>query len=75
MKANFKRLTTVLLLTTALTFIFVWASFADETGALLVLPEKKFDFGYVVQNVSISHPFVLRNGGTDSLFILKVKPG
>ncbi len=75
MKGHYTRLTTVLLLTAVFTTIAVLSSLADGGDPLLVLPEKSFDFGYVKQHVSISHPFVIINGGGDSLYILQLKPG
>ena len=75
MKAQYRRISTVLLLTSVFTAIALWASFADGGDPILVLPETTFDFGYVTQNVSVSHPFVIKNGGGDSLYILQLKPG
>ncbi len=70
------RLTAVLAISVVSLFLTMTVGFADEVnGPLLVLPEKSFDFGYVPQNTSISHNFVLKNEGTDSLFILNIKPG
>jgi len=63
------------MLTAALIIMAVWSSFAEGGDPLLVLPEASFDFGYVQQHTSISHPFVLKNGGGDSLYILELKPG
>ena len=44
-------------------------------GPRLEVPVTEFDFGFVPQNVRISHTFWLLNTGTDSLFIRDVKPG
>ncbi len=41
----------------------------------LVLEESEFDFGYVPQNAKVSHLFVLKSDGDDSLKITKVVPG
>lgn len=41
----------------------------------MFLPEEKFDFGFVPQDVKISHVFWIKSVGDDSLKILKVKPG
>ena len=41
----------------------------------MVIPESKFDFGYVPQNSKISHSFWIKSEGDDSLKILKVVPG
>jgi len=75
MKGQYPRLITVVLLTAVFTMVALWVSFADVGDPVMVLPEKEFDFGYVVQNVSVSHPFIIRNGGGDSLYILQIKPG
>ena len=75
MKAPYTRMTTVLLLTAVFTAIALWASYADGGDPVLILPETSFDFGYVAQNVSVSHPFIIKNGGGDSLYILELKPG
>ena len=76
MNGQHSRTTALLAMAAALLLLAPATSFADEVdGPLLVLPEKVFDFGYVPPNSSISHPFTLKNEGTDSLFILNVKPG
>ena len=76
MIGQYTRLTTILALSVAFLLMALSVGVADEVdGPFLVLPEKSFDFGYVPQNSSISHEFILRNEGTDSLFILNVKPG
>jgi hypothetical protein len=41
----------------------------------LEIPEPEFDFGFVPQNVKISHVFWLHSAGTDTLKIIKVNPG
>jgi len=75
MNNQYRGATTVFLVTAVFTMVALWASFADEGDPVLVLPEKAFDFGYVSQNVSVSHPFIIKNGGGDSLYILNIKPG
>jgi len=65
----------VLTLISVFSLVAIYASFADQGDPILVLPEKSFNFGYVAQNVSVSHPFVIKNGGGDSLYILNLKPG
>ena len=75
MKPQYTRMTTVLLLTAVFTAVALWVTYADSGDPVLVLPETSFDFGYVAQNVSVSHPFVIKNGGGDSLYILQLKPG
>lgn len=44
-------------------------------GPRIFVPETQFDFGVVPQNVTISHPYVIKNIGDDTLRILQVKPG
>ncbi len=75
MRGTYTRLIAIVLLTAGFTTMAVWSSFAEGGEPLLVLPENSFDFGYVSQHTSISHPFVLKNGGGDSLYILQLKPG
>ena len=42
---------------------------------LLTIPETEFDFGFVPQNVRVSHVFWLYSTGTDTVKILQVNPG
>jgi len=63
---------TRLLLVVAVVVLIAGASFAAPT---LVIPEDKFDFGFVPQQSKISHDFWLKSVGTDTLKILKVVPG
>lgn len=39
------------------------------------VPEKSWDFGNVPQNGTFSHDYWVKNIGTDTLRIIKVKPG
>jgi len=39
------------------------------------MPEHVFNFGFVSRKVEVTHPFIIRNTGEDSLHILEVKPG
>lgn len=48
---------------------------APPTNAVLVVPETDFDFGYAPQNSKIGHVYWLKNGGTDTLRLIDVKPG
>jgi len=66
--------TTVGCLTVVCTML-VWGIPAKAGDPVLVMPEKEFKFGYAIQNASISHPFLIRNGGGDTLYILDVNPG
>ena len=42
-------------------------------GSLFV-KEDSWDFGYVAQDVKITHEFILQNVGKDTLFIERIKP-
>ena len=46
-----------------------------QAAPKLVIDQPEFDFGYVPQNSHVSHRFVLRSAGEDSLRIIKVVPG
>lgn len=55
-----------------------WSFGAVESAnaqARMVIPESTFDFGFVPQHSKISHDFWLHSAGTDTLKILKVRPG
>ncbi len=39
------------------------------------VPEKSWDFGYVSQQGTFTHDYWIKNVGTDTLRIIKVKPG
>jgi hypothetical protein len=41
----------------------------------ILVPEQKWDFGHVPQHGTYTHDYVVKNVGTDSLKIIKVKPG
>ncbi len=41
----------------------------------LLIPETSFDYGYVPTKSTISHYYLVKNLGTDSLKIENVKPG
>jgi hypothetical protein len=47
-------------------------AFADPR---LSIPEKSWDFGYVPQHGTFTHDYWIKNVGTDTLKIIKVKPG
>lgn len=40
----------------------------------LFVKEDTWDFGYVAQDVKITHEFILQNVGKDTLFIERIKP-
>ena len=41
----------------------------------IFIPEPYFDFGNVPQKSAIKHDYVIKNIGTDTLRITRVKPG
>lgn len=41
----------------------------------ILVPEKSWDFGHVPQNSILTHDYWIKNIGTDTLRIIKVKPG
>jgi hypothetical protein len=41
----------------------------------MLVPEKSWDFGHVPQNSILTHDYWIKNIGTDTLKIIKVKPG
>lgn len=47
-------------------------AFADPR---IVIPEKSWDFGYVPQKGTFTHDYWIKNVGTDTLRIIKVRPG
>lgn len=47
-------------------------AFADPR---IIIPETKWDFGYVPQHGVLTHDYWIRNAGDDTLKIIKVKPG
>lgn len=64
--------TTLVLLIMIFTIGLFGVALADPA---MTIPESVFDFGYVPQHSKISHIFWLHSTGTDTLKILKVKPG
>lgn len=47
----------------------------DVAGPKLILKEKEFDFGEVIQGDTIEHIFTVANHGNETLEITKVSPG
>lgn len=47
----------------------------DIAGPKLVLKEKVFDFGNVIQGEIIEHAFIVANEGDKALEITRVNPG
>ena len=48
---------------------------AQVEGPKLLVPEIMFDFGYVPPKSVISHYYLVKNVGDDTLKIERVKPG
>ncbi len=51
---------------------FASLAFADPK---IMVPEKSWDFGHIPQQSTVSHAYWVKNVGTDSLKIIKVKAG
>jgi hypothetical protein len=41
----------------------------------ILIPEMSWDFGHVPQNSTLTHDYWIKNIGTDTLKIIRVKPG
>lgn len=57
----------------ALLVVLVFAQ--DESIPIIEVAEPAHDFNLVQQNTVLEHRFKIRNVGTDTLKILKVRPG
>jgi len=64
---------TAVLLILFLVGCLVSPSWAD--GPRLLIPGTRFDFGYAPTSSMLSHYFLVKNVGTDTLKINNVKPG
>jgi len=51
---------------------FASLAFADPK---ILVPEKSWNFGHVPQQGTFAHDYWVKNVGTDTLKIIKVKPG
>jgi hypothetical protein len=63
---------------TAVLLLFLVACLASSSwadGPRLLIPGTRFDFGYAPTSCKLSHYFLVKNVGTDTLKIEKVKPG
>jgi len=49
--------------------------YGQNTGAKVYVEETTHNFGFIPTESTVTHSFYLHNYGTDSLKILKVKPG
>jgi hypothetical protein len=54
--------------------LYVFAQDQDA-GARVYIENDTFDFGWIPTGATVSHAFTLYSHGTDSLKILKVRPG
>jgi len=55
---------------------FIHQTQADQAeGPALLIPETVFDFGYAPPRSALSHHYLVKNVGTDTLKIEKVRPG
>jgi len=55
---------------------FIHQTQADQAeGPALLIPELVFDFGYAPPQSALSHHYLVKNVGTDTLKIEKVRPG
>ncbi len=41
----------------------------------ILIPDAKWDFGHIPQKSKVTHDYLVKNVGTDTLRILRVKPG
>jgi hypothetical protein len=48
---------------------------AMDPNALAVIPSDSYDFGSVYEGNDVFHDFIVKNGGTSDLKIIKVKSG
>jgi hypothetical protein len=58
--------------------LFFFSSISQSVFAgqpKLVIPDPIFDFGYAPTKTTVSHYYLVKNVGTDSLKIENVKPG
>ncbi len=57
--------------------LIVLLAIATSTFAApkIYVPEQYFDFGYAPQNSALKHDYWIKNIGTDTLKITRVKPG
>jgi hypothetical protein len=65
-------------LTVVLLALFLFGSLTSLSwadGPRLLIPGTRFDFGYAPTSSVLSHYFLVKNVGTDTLKIENVKPG
>lgn len=54
--------------------VLTMAALSQADPKITVL-EEKWDFGYAPQNSALTHDYTVTNTGTDTLNIIRVKPG
>jgi hypothetical protein len=47
----------------------------EAVGAKACVEETKYEFGWIPAGATVTHSYVVHSCGTDSLKILKVRPG
>jgi len=56
-------------------FILIGVAAIASANPKIKIDQPYFNFGHVPQNSTVSHDYWIRNVGTDTLRITKVKPG
>ncbi|MEE9554918.1 MAG: hypothetical protein V3W18_11530 [candidate division Zixibacteria bacterium] len=61
-----------LILTAILVLTLAAMSVAEPN---IMIPKQRWDFGHAPQHSALTHDYVIMNTGTDTLNIIRVKPG
>jgi hypothetical protein len=75
MEQRMKKAVSVVLLVFLVCLVGGFVSQAQAEGPKLLIPQTMFDFGYVPPQSVISHYYLVKNVGEDTLRIENVKPG
>jgi len=70
-----KRVIGLVVILCLLCFVGNFIHKAQAGGPKLLIPETTFDYGYAPPKSVLSHYYLVKNLGTDSLKIKDVKPG
>ena len=70
-----KRVTRLVLILFLLYLVGSFTCQAQAEGPKLLIPETDFDFGYAPPKSVLSHYYLIKNVGTDTLKIADVRPG
>jgi hypothetical protein len=70
-----KRVIGLVVILCLLCFVGNFIQKAQAGGPKLLIPETGFDYGYAPPKSVLSHYYLVKNLGTDSLKIKDVKPG